>query len=99
MTSPTLKDILKEYDIIEDDFGFTAVTEDEMNATLDQAVTQAEEETVAEYKIKLLELEKLIIPFLAKLLKTNETYIKWPPEVRKPMIEKQLEKILRITRS
>lgn len=99
MATPTIKDILREYDIVEDDFGFTAVTEDEMNASLDQAVAQVEEETIAEYKAKLLELEKLIIPFLAKLLKTNETYIKWPPEVRKPTIEKQLEKILKITRS
>lgn len=99
MHTPTLKDILLEYDIIEDDFGFTAVSEGEMNAALDQAVIQAEEETVAEYKVKLRALEKLIIPFLAKLLKTNETYIKWPPEVRKPTIERQLELILKITRS
>lgn len=94
-----VKAILKEYDIDEDDFGFSGVTEEEMNQAVDEAVAETEQQTIATYKAKLLELEKLVLPFLGKLLKTNETYIKWPPEVRKPTIEKQIEKILKITRS
>jgi len=94
-----VKSILAEYDIFEDDFGFTGVSEDEMNQAVDQAVAATEEETIAEYKAKLLEVEKLIMPFLGKLLKTNETFIKWPPDIRKPTIQKQIEKILAITRS
>lgn len=92
-----IKKILAEYDILdEDDFGFTGVSEDEI---LEPAVAEVEQQTVDVYKAKLLEVEKLILPFLGRLLKTNETYIKWPPEVRKPTIEKQIERILKITRS
>lgn len=91
-----IKKILAEYDILEDDFGFTGVSEDDI---LEPAVAEVEALTVDVYKAKLLEVEKLILPFLGRLLKTDETYIKWPPEVRKPTIEKQIEKILKITRS
>jgi hypothetical protein len=53
---------------------------------------------VSPYKQKLLEVEKLIVPFLVKLLKTaDKEYIYWPN--RKPMIEKQIEKIIGLTRS
>lgn len=91
-----IKKIMAEYDILEDDFGFTGVSEDEISEPI---VTEVEQQTVEAYKAKLLAVEKLIMPFLGKLLKTNETYIKWPPEIRKPTIEKQIEKILKITRS
>lgn len=49
-------------------------------------------------KEKLLAVEKLIMPLLVNLMKnpTKDT-IKWPN--RAPMIEKQIEKILAITRS
>lgn len=49
-------------------------------------------------KEKLLAVEKLILPLLVNLMKnpTKDT-IKWPN--RAPMIEKQIEKILAITRS
>ena len=93
------KAILKEYDIDESDFGFTSVSEDEFSQTIDDATAEAQAQTAEQYKAKLLEVEKLIMPFLGKLLKSTETYIKWPPEVRKPVIEKQIEKILKITRS
>jgi hypothetical protein len=45
----------------------------------------------------LAEVEKLILPFLMKLLKTaDQPIIKWPN--RKPVIEAQIEKILKVTR-
>lgn len=82
--------IMKEYG--DDDFGFTATDEEEYNAVIAE-----KDETVEEYKARLTEVEKLIIPFLSKLLKTaDQPIIKWPN--RKPVIEAQIQKILNLTR-
>jgi len=49
-------------------------------------------------KDKLVAVEKLILPLLVNLIKNPEKdTIKWPG--RAPIIEKQIEKILAITRS
>lgn len=88
-----IKSILNEYLTEEDDFGFSAVSEEEYN----KVVTDSEQ-TVENYKEKLAEVEKLIVPFLVKLLKTaDKEYIYWPN--RKPAIEKQIEKVIKLTRS
>lgn len=88
-----LKSILNEYLVEEDDFGFSAVSEEEYN----KVVTDSEQ-TVENYKEKLAEVEKLIVPFLVKLLKTaDKEYIYWPN--RKTTIEKQIERIVKLTRS
>jgi hypothetical protein len=88
-----IKSILSEYLVEEDDFGFSAVSEEEYNKIVSDS-----EQTVENYKEKLAEVEKLIVPFLVKLLKTaDKEYIYWPN--RKPMIEKQIEKVLKLTRS
>lgn len=82
--------IMKEYG--DDDFGFTATDEEEYNAVIAE-----KDETVEEYKARLAEVEKLIIPFLSKLLKTaDQAIIRWPN--RKPIIEAQIQKILNLTR-
>jgi hypothetical protein len=82
--------IMAEYG--DDDFGFTA--EDDADY---EAVIAEKEETVEEYKERLKEVEKLILPFLTKLLKTSDQpIIKWPN--RKPVIESQIQKILNLTR-
>lgn len=82
--------ILAEYG--ENDFGFTAVDEVEY-----QAVIAEKDETVEEYKARLAEVEKIIMPFLSNLLKTaDQPYIHWPN--RKPVLEKQIQKILTLTR-
>lgn len=87
-----IQKILKEFDD-SDDFGFSAVSEDDYNKVINESA-----ETAEAYKAKLAEVEKLIIPFLTKLLKTaDKEYIYWPN--RKPAIEKQIEKILKLTRS
>lgn len=84
--------ILDEFDE-SDDFGFSAVSEEEYNKVLNDST-----QTVESYKNKLSEVEKLIIPFLNKLLKTaDKEHIYWPN--RGPIIQKQIEKILKITRS
>lgn len=88
-----IKSILNEYLSEEDDFGFSAVSEEEYN----KVVTDSEQ-TVENYKEKLAEVEKLIVPFLVKLLKTaDKEYIYWPN--RKITIEKQIERIIKLTRS
>ena len=78
--------IMAEYG--EEDFGFTAVDEAEY-----QAVIAEKDETVEEYKQRLQQVEKIIMPFLTNLLKSqSQPYIHWPN--RGPVIEKQIQKIL-----
>lgn len=85
-----INEIMKEYG--DNDFGFTATDEEEYNAVLAE-----KDDTVQAYQDRLKEVEKLIIPFLTKLLKTaDQPIIKWPN--RKPVIEAQIQKILNLTR-
>jgi len=91
--------ILKQYEDTENDFGFSAISEQEYNSSIKESV-----QTVENYKVnlseterRLAELEKMIIPFLKKLHSTGDKeYIYWPN--RKPAIEKQIEAILKLTR-
>jgi hypothetical protein len=85
----------------DDDFGFSAVSEEEYKAVITNAAKDAEYEasslTASNYRSQLLELEKMIIPFLTKLHSTGDKeYIYWPN--RKPVIEKQIQNILKVTR-
>ena len=83
----------EEFNLDEDDFGFSAVSESEYNSVINQATG-----TVEDYKRRISELEKMIVPFLQKLHSTGDKeYIYWPN--RKPTIEKQIEKILNLTRN
>jgi len=43
-----------------------------------------------------LNIEKIILPFLYNLSKSDEPYIHWPN--RGPIIKAQIEKILKLTR-
>ena len=82
--------IMAEYG--EDDFGFTATDEEEYNAVISEKA-----DTLEEYKNRLTEVEKIILPFLMKLIKTSDQpIIKWPN--RKPILEAQVQKILNLTR-
>ena len=86
------QNILKQYQNVEDDFGFSAVSEEEYNSVINKSA-----ETADDYKSRLEEVEKLIVPFLQKLYATSDKeYIYWPN--RKPIIEAQLNKILKLTR-
>ena len=60
-----LTEIMAEYG--DNDFGFTATDEEEYNSVIAE-----KEETVDEYKARLHEVEKIILPFLTKLLKTAD---------------------------
>ena len=82
--------IMEEY--ADDDFGFTATDEEEYNSVIAE-----KDDTVQEYKDRLHQVEKLIMPFLTKLLKTaDQPIIKWPN--RKETLEAQIQKILALTR-
>ena len=83
--------IIEEYSA-DDDFGFTAEDEEDF-----EAVIAEKDETVEEYKQRLEQVEKIVLPFLTKLLKTaDQPIIKWPN--RKTVLETQIQKILNLTR-
>ena len=85
-----LSKILAEYG--DDDFGFSAVSEADYNAVISEKA-----DTVEEYAARLKEVEKLVLPFITKLLKTaDKEYIYWPN--RKVLVEAQIQKILTLTR-
>jgi hypothetical protein len=52
----------------------------------------ASEDTIKRFK----EIEKVILPFLYNLSKSDEPYIHWPN--RGPIIKAQIDKILKLTR-
>ena len=54
--------------------------------------TETDEETQKRFK----DLEKIILPFLYNLSKSEEPYIHWPN--RGPIIKAQIENILKLTR-
>ena len=62
----------------------------------------AEKETItkevasAEVTERFKNIEKVILPFLYNLSKSDEPYIHWPN--RGPIIKAQIEKILKLTR-
>jgi hypothetical protein len=85
-----LSKIIEEYG--DDDFGFTATDEAEYNSVIAE-----KDETVTEYKERLNQVEKLVLPFLTRLLQTaDQPIIKWPN--RKAALEAQIQKILNLTR-
>ena len=62
-------------------------------AEKDTITKEISDETVKE---KFKDLEKVILPFLYNLMKSDEPYIHWPN--RAPIIKAQIEKILKLTR-
>jgi hypothetical protein len=85
-----LNKILQEYG--DDDFGFSAVSEEDYNAVINEKADTAEE-----FQVRLQQVEKLVLPFFTKLLQTaDKEYIYWPN--RKKLVEDQIQKILKLTR-
>ena len=85
----------------DDDFGFSAISAEEYESKIKRAVVEAEDYasdiTAKQYQEKLQQLEKMILPFLEKLRETGDKeYIYWPN--RKDAINKQIEKLLTLTR-
>ena len=85
-----LNKILQEYG--DDDFGFSAVSEEDYNAVINEKADTAEE-----FQARLQQVEKIVLPFFTKLLQTaDKEYIYWPN--RKKLVEDQIQKILKLTR-
>ena len=59
--------------------------------------TVTKEITDEQTKARFKELEKVILPFLYNLAKSEEDYIYWPN--RAPIIKAQIDKVLKLTRS
>jgi hypothetical protein len=60
--------------------------------------TALQDQAIEKVNGKLKEIERLVMPLLFNLMKNPENpYIKWPN--RKPIIEKQVHKIMAITRN
>ena len=93
-------DKLAQQYAMEDDFGFSAVSEEDYNKQVVSEVNKISEpleSMVKDYSERLDKLERMIVPFLTKLHSTGDKeYIYWPN--RKPAIEKQIEAILKLTR-
>ena len=90
MNTYDINKIMSEYG--DSDFGFSTESEDEFNLLVAE-----KEETVEEYRARLYQVEKIIMPFLTKLLKTaDQPIIKWPN--RGPILEEQIQRILKLTR-
>jgi len=84
-----------EYLDLSNDFGFTAVNETEVTEPI---LSEVKSSVDTETRQKLQTIEKMIMPLLVNLMKNPEKeYIHWPNRV--PLIEKQIEKILSITRA
>ena len=85
----------------EEDFGFTFIDESEIDAEMKRVAEGAAEEASLQveqsYKDRLKQVENLVLPFLTNLTKDPEKImIKWPN--RKEVVEKQIQKLLKITR-
>ena len=59
---------------------------DSMNKDIQDANTNA----------RFKEIEKIMLPFLYNLSKSNEPYIHWP--IRSPIIKAQIDKLMKLTR-
>jgi hypothetical protein len=88
----------------DDDFGFSAISANEYEGRIARAEADAASNIakdydvqIQEYKEKLQTIEAMILPFLEKLRDTGDKeYIFWPN--RKPAINKQIDKLLKLTR-
>lgn len=82
---------------LDDDFGFSAMSEAEFEARYNKKTQIVVDETATHYEQRLQDLESLIIPFLEKLRDTGDKeYIFWPN--RKPVLDKQIERVKKLTR-
>lgn len=93
--------LAKEYANVTDEFGLSFVSKQEYDSKITKAAEEAEDYasaiTAEEYQNRMKQIEAMIVPFLTKLYQTGDKeYIYWPN--RKDIIEKQIEKLLKLTR-
>ena len=68
----------------------------EIMQIVDQKQTITKEVADADTQQKFKDIEKIILPFLYNLSKSDEPYIHWPN--RGPIIKAQIDKVLKLTR-
>ena len=68
----------------------------ETNVSTSKDLAARKTELDKKYSKKFKDIEKIVFPLLYNLMKSDEPYIHWPN--RKPIIESQIEKILKLTR-
>ena len=68
----------------------------ETNVSTSKDLATRKTELDNKYSKKFKDIEKIVFPLLYNLMKSDEPYIHWPN--RKPIIESQIEKILKLTR-
>lgn len=74
------------------DFGFTAMTFDDISSILKESQKDEIKTTEEKYQEKINSLSDIIIPLLNNLCKNpDKEYIYWPNRVEK--IEKQIQKV------
>lgn len=84
-----------DLNVIGNDFGFTAVDEEEIINT--NTTYSSLNEEVDDLRKRLQACEKIFLPLLQNLAKNaDKEMIKWPN--RGPILEKQIENLLKITR-
>jgi hypothetical protein len=82
----------------DNDFGFTFHDESEIDEQINKAAESVKTQTEKTYAEKLKAVEALVVPFMQNLMKDPEkVMIRWPN--RKEVVEKQLQKILSITKN
>ena len=81
---------------VKEDVGDIKSMMNEIMQIVAEKETIAKETTTEEQKKRFKEIEKVILPFLYNLSKSDEPYIHWPN--RGPIIKEQIEKILKLTR-
>lgn len=80
----------------DNDFGFTAMTFDDISSVLKETKETEINNVEEQYKKKIESLKKIIIPLLNNLCSNPEKeYIYWPNRVEK--IKEQIEKVNKIT--
>ena len=81
---------------VKSDVGSIKTMMNEIMQIVNEKETITKEITTEETKERLKEVEKIILPFLYNLSKSEEPYIHWPN--RGPIIKAQIDKILKLTR-
>ena len=81
---------------VKSDVGSIKTMMNEIMQIVNEKETITKEITTEETKERFKEVEKIILPFLYNLSKSEEPYIHWPN--RGPIIKAQIEKILKLTR-
>ena len=81
---------------VKSDDGSIRTMMNEIMQIVSEKETITKEITTEETKERFKEVEKIILPFLYNLSKSEEPYIHWPN--RGPIIKAQIDKILKLTR-